>query len=287
MKKNYDMLTTQEKQNIIDLFYEGKSKKEIITIANITTRTYPLVFKEYNINTKRKNKYTLNERYFENIDTEEKAYILGLIASDGCVTDTNYFAIASTDYDILQIIKKELEYTGEIYVPQREDSDNWNIAYRINFSSKLLCESLKQYGIYPNKSLTYKDMPNMNSDLMRHYIRGYFDGDGSLWKSTCTSNYKYHYDRWTLSIIATENKCYNLQQYFKDTINEKGHISNSKTLEMKYIKFDSRRALTKIYNLLYTNATCYMNRKHDKWLEFMGSHEEKSSLEKQGELLGG
>lgn len=50
---------------------------------------------------------------------------------------------------------------------------------------------------------------------------------------------------------------------------------------------DSRRTLTKIYKLLYTNTTCYMNRKHDKWLEFMGSLEEKSSMEKQGELLGG
>lgn len=287
MKKNYNMLTMEEKQNIVDLFYQGKSKKEIIAIADITTRTFPLVFKEFGINTGRKNRYTLNEDYFENIDTEAKAYILGLIAADGCITKTNYFAIASIDYDILELIKNELEYTGDIYIPKRQEHENWNTAYRINFSSKKFCDSLKKHGIYPNKSLTYDEMPNIDESLKRHYVRGYFDGDGAIWKSTCISNYKYHYDRWGMSIIATEKKCYNLQQYFDNIINERGYVSNSNTLEMKYIKFDSRRALIKIYNLLYTDATCYMKRKHDKWLNFLGSHEEKSSLEKQGELLEG
>lgn len=287
MKKNYAMLTKQDKENIIKLYNNGKSKKEIIKIANITTRTFPLVFKEYKINTKRKNRYILNESYFKVIDTEEKAYILGLIASDGCITNKNYFAISSTDYDVLEFIKKELDYTGEIYIPEREENDNWNITYRINFSSSSICNDLKAYGIFPNKSLKYDNMPIISKELMRHYIRGYFDGDGSLWKSKCISNYKYQYDRWGFSIIATENKCINLYNYFLETINEKGHIVNSKTNEMKYIKFDSRRALTKIYNLLYTNSFCYMKRKHKKWLEFLGSHKEKSLLEKQGELLEG
>lgn len=287
MKKNYAMLTKQDKENIIKLYNNGKSKKEIIKIANITTRTFPLVFKEYKINTKRKNRYTLNESYFKVIDTEEKAYILGLIASDGCITNKNYFAISSTDYDVLEFIKKELDYTGEIYIPEREENNNWNITYRINFSSSSICNDLKAYGIFPNKSLKYDNMPIISKELMRHYVRGYFDGDGSLWKSKCISNYKYQYNRWGFSIIATENKCINLYNYFLETINEKGHIVNSKTNEMKYIKFDSRRALTKIYNLLYTNSFCYMKRKHKKWLEFLGSHEEKSSLEKQGELLEG
>lgn len=283
MKKNYDSLTQKEKTDIIDLFYKGKTKKEILSIANITTRTYPLVFKEFNINTKRKNKYTLNENYFNVIDTEAKAYILGLIASDGCVTNTNYFAIASTDYDILQIIKQELEYTGDIYIPQRNEKCEWNTTYRINFSSKKICQALSQYGIRPNKSLSYDHMPNISSSLLHHYVRGYFDGDGSIWRSTCISNYKYHYDRWALSIIATKNKCLRFQEYFLRSIDEKGHIANSNTDEMKYIKFDSNRALNKIYNLLYNDANLYMKRKHNKWLEFLGSHEERSSLEKQDE----
>ena len=287
MKKNYDMLTLEEKQYIIELFYNGKSKKEIISIANITTRAYPLFFKEFNINTKRKNKYILNENYFDKIDTEAKAYILGLIASDGCITDKNYFAIASTDYDVLQLIKTELEYTGDIYIPQREINDNWSTAYRINFSSKQICNSLLQYGISPNKSLTYNTMPNIDKTLLHHYVRGYFDGDGSLWQSACTSNYKYHYSRWGLSIIATEKKCYELQRYFEDTIQEKGHIINSNTKEMKYLKFDSRRSITKIYNLLYKDANVYMIRKYNKWLDFLGSHEDKSSLEKWDEPNNG
>ena len=87
MTKNFSMLTQEEKNNIIQMFYDGKSKDEIIKEANVTRRTYPAVFKEAGINTKRRNKYTLNEDYFEKIDSQEKAYLLGLIASDGCVTE--------------------------------------------------------------------------------------------------------------------------------------------------------------------------------------------------------
>ena len=54
---------------------------------------------------------------------------------------------------------------------------------------------------------------------------------------------------------------------------------------MKYLKYDSKRALIKIYKLLYNNTTCYMNRKFLKWKDFLGSLEEKSSKEKQGEPI--
>lgn len=283
--KNFKQLSEDDKNKIVKLFYDGKSKMEIIKEMNITRRTYPLVFEEKGINTKRKNKYSLNENYFNKINTRTKAYILGYIAADGCITNKNYFAIASTDKDILELIKKELKYTGDIYIPKRVEHSTWNTAYRLNFSSKQICNDLKKIGIYPNKSLVFNDFPKINKKYIPDFIRGYFDGDGTLYNSICTSNYTHHYIRWTFNIIATEKMCEVLNNYFIATINEKGYIVNSKTPEMKYLKYDSKRALTKIYKLLYNNTTCYMNRKFLKWKDFLGSLEEKSSKEKQGEPI--
>ncbi|ALP91774.1 hypothetical protein ATN24_16965 [Clostridium butyricum] len=63
-----------------------------------------------------KNRYVLNENYFNEINTEAKAYILGFIYADGFVGNENFnnIVIAVNDLEILEFIVKEIEFTGEI-----------------------------------------------------------------------------------------------------------------------------------------------------------------------------
>lgn len=276
MTKNFSMLTQEEKNNIIQMFYDGKSKYEIIKEANVTTRTYPAVFKEAGINTKRRNKYTLNEDYFEKIDSQEKAYLLGLIASDGCVTEKNYFALASIDIEVLELLKKELEYTGDIYIPKRKEQENWNTAYRINFSSKKICKDLAKYGVIPNKTFSFNKIPDIKPIYYRHFIRGYFDGDGCI--------YSYDNDkRYAFEIICTESLATEFGNVFYENIGEFGFIQKTNSLELKALVFYKISSLKKIYDMLYTDATCFIKRKYDKYNKFMGSLRSKYLSEKWDE----
>lgn len=80
MIKDYRNLSDYDKDKIEEFYYKNKEYKfsELANALNVSKRSVSRVLTERNINTKRKNRYTLNENYFGNIDSEEKAYILGL-----------------------------------------------------------------------------------------------------------------------------------------------------------------------------------------------------------------
>lgn len=269
--RNENMLTIEEKESIVNDFLIGMEVRDLIIIYNTTKRAIPKILKEYGINTKRKNRYTLNENYFEIIDTEHKAYWLGFIAADGCITNTNYFAIALKDEDILLQLKRDLEYTGDVYAPKQNLNTDY---YRLNFSSKKLCDDLRALGIHECKSLSYNSLPNLDNALMPHFIRGYFDGDGSLYQGE-SFNYnkdrteKYFNSYFRFNIIATESFCSCLNNYLKDIIHYEGKIHPHSNSDMYYYNVYSKQAILNLYNYLYTNSTVYLNRKYNIWQDFL------------------
>ena len=104
---SYLNLTESEKQKILELYYAMIPSKEIQKTLDISHRCYLNVLKEFNINGKLKNRYAINESYFDIIDNDSKAYILGYIAADGYVGDEHFnnVIISSNDIQILEDIK--------------------------------------------------------------------------------------------------------------------------------------------------------------------------------------
>ncbi|MEM1169631.1 MAG: hypothetical protein AAGJ08_11280 [Cyanobacteria bacterium P01_H01_bin.35] len=94
---SYRQLTPQLKQQIVQAFEGGMECREIPDFLSVSKRSVPRVLEEVGINTKRKNRYSLDEACFDTIDSQKKAYLLGLMAADGCVTSTNYVVYESTE----------------------------------------------------------------------------------------------------------------------------------------------------------------------------------------------
>ena len=275
--KGYSQLTEKDKKKILDLYASGVKCSEIIRIVKTTKRAVPQVLKDNHINTARKNRYTLNERYFDEIDTERKAYWLGMIASDGCITNVNYFALSLGDKEVVEALKEDLNYTGRVYEPITQDIHKRPM-YRINFSSKILCDGLRENGIHENKSLTYNDLPEIDKKLMPHFIRGYFDGDGSVFSYITNSVHygrRYKYKKWGANIIATLPFCEKLQELFLEELDYKCRIHQSyKTDCMYYICFYRKTALKSFYEYMYSGATIWMPRKKQKWEDFLSAYDE-------------
>ena len=96
MNKPYNKLNQNDKDIIISNYYNNVDLnfKELASICNVSERAFSRVLKENNINTKLKNRYIIkNEHYFDNIDTETKAYFLGLLFADGYVGSNNEIII--------------------------------------------------------------------------------------------------------------------------------------------------------------------------------------------------
>jgi uncharacterized protein YerC len=198
-------------------------------------------------------KYDVNHSFFDMIDTEEKAYVFGWYMSDGCVNNKGQMRIqlCHEDRDILEKIRNMMGCTYKlIEIPARNTSKP-QVLLRIH--SKELADKLITLGCPPAKSLILDFPKTIPPHLLHHFIRGYFDGDGSFNKkgtyASITSNDLFNSKlRALLETLGIETKLY---------YRNKG----KSTCSLFVLKKDSLRIFV---NWIYRDATVYMNRKRDK-----------------------
>lgn len=80
------------------------------------------------------------------------------------------------DKQLIRLVKRIMSTSNKIEVYQSKG--NTKLRYTIQIGSKKLYEKLLKLGFTPNKSLTLV-FPNIPDNVLRHFLRGYFDGDGS------------------------------------------------------------------------------------------------------------
>ena len=172
-------------------------------------------------------KYYLNETFFDNIDTQDKAYILGFFYADGY---------------------------------------NYENQWRLLLFSKHICDSLNAIGMTPAKSLTL-EFPNIDPSLYRHFIRGYFDGDG------CISLYKHprsSITRVNISMLSTEKFLNKVKEILFDELKINCGIYDIKKNNItKTLSISSVGSCVKFLEWIYQDANLYMQRKYDKYLEYI------------------
>lgn len=234
--------------------------KEIKNKHNIGNKIYKKIKDEFNIKkaVKRNKKYICNENFFENIDTEEKAYWLGFMYADGCIQRTKEcysvkIDLTKNDKEHIEKFKKSLCSNHIIY-----DYDNYS---RLIIISKKMYYDLISKGCVPNKSLILKfpTKEQVPRNLLRHFIRGYFDGDGTI---NIINRYKTKQARFQLlgTYDFLKGICDFLYQYVKV-------ININKTRNIYVIQISGNKKSKIIFDLLYTNSTVYLNRKHNKYLK--------------------
>jgi predicted DNA-binding protein YlxM (UPF0122 family) len=140
-------------------------------------------------------KFEINEDFFDHIDSEEKAYFLGFLWADGCNhLDGNYVSLSqsSKDREILvklaALIYKDnpeervvhLERVRESKAKMCVGEEKIEFVDYFTINSQHICKTLNAIGCTPAKSLTCTFPAISDPDLQRHFIRGYFDGDGSI-----------------------------------------------------------------------------------------------------------
>lgn len=125
-------------------------------------------------------KYTLNQGFFDEVTTEAQAYWLGFVTADGCVSQTKknnalIVGLHASDRDHLVQMSADLGSNRPLW------SSPTRPVVTATFHSIRLVEALGRLGIGPRKSITVEPWHGPNN-LMRHYWRGMFDGDGSIYK---------------------------------------------------------------------------------------------------------
>lgn len=254
---------------------EELSLTELSKQSGIDRRTLSTNFKNMGIEIVNKQNLTrFDEHVFDEIDNESKAYWLGFIFADGYISSSsNNFelSLGIRDIDHLKKFSEFMKYKGEI----KQDS------YRCRFSlkNKHLWKTLNLYGCVPKKSLILK-FPNKNifksEDLIRHFIRGYFDGDGCI---------TYQKDTYSVSAVCSVLGTPEFLFDFEKELNFEKEITKCKdkrlisnTISLSFKRAESLRLM----DYLYFNSTIYLDRKFKLYSFFKNGCR---SLEEFNELL--
>ncbi len=122
------------------------------------------------------------ETFFDNW-SPEMAYILGYFAADGSMHKNRrggcYISFTSCDLELIQIVKNILKVSNRIETYQPKHL-NWNSRYNLQIGSKIVFKKFLRIGFTPAKSLSLV-FPAIPDNLVHHFIRGYFDGDGNAY----------------------------------------------------------------------------------------------------------
>ena len=223
-------------------------------------------------------KRELRHDFFKNIETEIQAYLLGFHAADGSINlerNTLRVKVTKTDSEIIDLFQNYISpeaYTRDVNgftTIIRDKEVVTKTAYEINITSKILINDVINLGFGPNKTYSELKLPNIPEQLIRHFIRGYFDGDGSFIGSIRKPNPNNREKNYRVSTkfeIGSKNK--NILQEILDFLNK-----NNITCNIQYITRDdmyrrtssAKENVKNFYNFLYSDSNFYLKRKFDKF----------------------
>lgn len=220
--------------------------------------------------------YSVNEHYFDDINSDEKAYILGLFYSDACITnDYLIFGQVACRKELVEKVNKALSST----YPVRYNAKRNFYLFRIK--NKMLTTRLKELGCVEKKSLILKfSIKIVPEQFMHSFIRGYFDGDGCIWEGKRKimtvkdlSRKEGKRDRiiHNVKFTITGNTSFisELQNYLiKQLSFNKNKLNFSKAKDTKHIctlEYSGRKQILAFYNYLYKDCSICEQNKKDKF----------------------
>lgn len=245
---------------IISEYKKGKTLSALGREFGVSYSTIRNLLKRKGIKTEgNKHNFPRDEFYFSNIDSKEKAYWLGFLYADGCVhSNSNEISITLKDRDHLEKFRKAIKSNNKIGESIDRRFSSLPKIYHFSIKDKQLKSDLIKWGCVPNKSLALTKIPNIPRDFVSHFIRGYFDGDGSLHWLNGTKNFR-------ISFVGTG-------PFLKDIQKELGlslSLGQHKGNQSKYFQVAGRKQVPMILDYIYKDSdeNIRLTRKYKNYLD--------------------
>lgn len=257
MKKKYirklDGLETQ----IIEEYQAGNSSNLLGKKYNVSNVTIINMLRRNGITRRSFHdagmKYPYDEYFFDIIDTEEKAYFLGLLYADGYNNEKeNAVTLTLTDYELVDRFKKALQSKHPIHELGNSTGYIGKKCYSLKIIGKHISSTLANKGCYQGKTLNLQ-FPNENilpSHLIHHFIRGYFDGDGCIHIRKQGNNKVVH-------ICGTEQFCTEMAKHSP----VKSFVNQRHKAKIWFLGIYKMKNVQGFRDWLYKDATISLERK--------------------------
>ncbi len=263
-----------DKIDIVTKYISGKNCTEIAKDYDITPTAVNGILKRRDIprrpQSMAQRKYNLNVNFFDQIDTQEKAYFLGILYADG-YNDTNRNAV---NLQLIEPDKEILEKLTNLIQPSKPlqyikiKNERHNNCFRLVIANKHISQQLVILGCTNNKTFTLKFPTFLSPNLFPHFIRGYYDGDGSLNVKTNNS---------CVNIVSTLPFCRSLSNIFHEVLHINSYIRKchkGRNTTTRMIETAGNLQVLSFLDWIYANSRLHLSRKYQKYLTLIKTHDD-------------
>ena len=250
----------REKQ-IVRLYQKNLSVRQVARRIGISPITVSRTLKRCGVKARafcNQGKYSCDEHYFDEIDTEEKAYWLGFLLADGCIrTNSNMLSVNLSSVDIghLNKLRKCLKSNNRLYY-QKGGTCGLSC---LTISSKPLTKSLAAKGIVAHKKWPYKVLPK----LRKHFWRGVVDGDGCI-----SLTYNKNTPQISVSLVGTRETIDLFYEFCCTIVETKAQPERDyRGNQTDNFRLHGPKAL-KVCEVLYDGAKVFLVRKRAKYKKY-------------------
>lgn len=284
LRKSSKKICELHKDEILDLYInKDLPVTEVSRQLKINLKTLHSYLKDNNL--KRgywSRKYHCNDNYFEEINTPEKAYWLGALYADGNIhkhkSQSGTIRFSTKDKEWAEKFLECIEYEGSVLREYHKKFEKEIFKARVT-SDKMYYDLIK-HGCVPSKSKILK-MPDLHNDLIPHFVRGYFDGDGTV------GIYKYLTGKSTITLRS--GICSGSEEFLTN-------ILKYIPVKSKIIKKNSNKALwcfqfsvndsLSFCKWMYKDASIYLNRKYKIFEDFIKQRRSQTIMDWLNESNG-
>ncbi len=260
-------LPTLPATTIVNRYVAGESAQQLCQAYGVSYRPIDRILRAHNVPRRSAaqtaTRYPKNETFFDAIDTEEKAYWLGMLYADGSVSRDKMLemTLAIKDKPLLRRLSICLYGADRL----RDYRSNAFPNTRITLCSRHVYAALQRLGCHPRKSATllFPTSDQVPVSLVRHFVRGYFDGDGGV---TVTNPH----DRTpgaAISIVGTRAFLTAMQDWFvTHDIESKLYVMKHTTVVLS-LHVSRVASVHRFHEVVYQNASIWLPRKRQRLLD--------------------
>ena len=265
--------TDEQEAEIARIYLSGVSAKEIARRYNLPGKDSILgALKRQGVEqrppSERNRLYKIDPTAFDVI-TPDAAYWWGFLYADGHVgrEKTLQVALARRDRGHLEklLIFLHSEFPIDDYI-SKNSFGNYPQS-RIAPTERYLAKRLLSLGLSSPREFD-KVMSNIPDSVIHHWIRGYFDGNGSVGEGN---------GRPTIKFCATEPVCEWMRDQFAKHAgrNAQQKIYKHCKSPVYYLEYSGRLQMIEVYNYMYQDATVWLDRKYEKFQKLMVAPESR------------
>ncbi len=215
-------------------------------------------------------RYRLDKAFFKTINTEDKAYWLGFLTADGKIGDDHVkLALQEQDAEHLYKFTSSLRSNHPVVLRERTIQVKVYHYAEVWIGSTRLVAALKRLGVGERKSFVVSPCEEVPVDLLPHYWRGVFDGDGTIAQ---TWGRRLGAIKWTVALVGNKEIVSGFEAFMQQCTGWEARVELDKPGSHIFkVRYSGVALPQAILHVLYHNATIFLERKYHLMTDVMST----------------